>query len=245
MLDTVKNWLDVATNFCKENTELMLVIGAGIIVIIIIIAIIKSLVHSMDDDDFDFDEIEYVQESRREEIERAKRDILKENRDEYEFAANRNDRKDFKKFDFSREEKGSTLDDVLDELNKLGNNNLDQVQLKIKDAEFVVKYKDGRAESIKEVRRAKVESEAFDDDKAEEIISEVPQEDLYEEVTDTEVIGTEEATVEVEKIEEPTAEPIDQIAEKLVMRKFGPDNLNVTRSGKVFTEEELKKQIRD
>ena len=30
-----------------------------------------------------------------------------------------------------------------------------------------------------------------------------------------------------------------------VIKKFGPDNMDTTRSGRVFTEEELKEQIKD
>lgn len=86
-------------------------------------------------------------------------------------------------------------------------------------------------------------------------LTEIETEDCFEEAI-PEIDKFEEELPEINKFEETTImneikmeEPIQIEQINLVKaqpsRKFGPDNKNTSRSGRIFTEEELKTQIRE
>lgn len=68
----------------------------------------------------------------------------------------------------------------------------------------------------------------------EDISEKEPEEISYEEILQN--ITKAEEPIQIEQINLVKAQP---------SRKFGPDNKNTSRSGRIFTEEELKTQIRE
>ena len=76
-------------------------------------------------------------------------------------------------------------------------------------------------------------------------LTEIETEDCFEEAI-PEINKFEETTIMNEiKMEEPIQIEQINLVKAQPSRKFGPDNKNTSRSGRIFTEEELKTQIRE
>ncbi|MBR5517385.1 MAG: hypothetical protein IKU53_05380 [Firmicutes bacterium] len=111
----------------------------------------------------------------------------------------------------------SCLEDIIEGLANLSSDGVKKVEIKIQGAEVKITYGNDTALSITE------EVEAS---------SNVG----YSNIENYDETDNERAT---DKQERP------KVVEATTRKKFGPDNTNVTRSGRVYSEEELEQQIRD
>jgi hypothetical protein len=119
---------------------------------------------------------------------------------------------------------GSSLESVfLRELSGVPIENLEEVEIKIQNAELKLRY----TSPVNGIREEKVIITGDDDTLS-----------LHQNTS----IGS-QVTSHARKGSYGRSKPIDTETKKI--KKFGPENENATRSGKVFTEKELQQQIRD
>jgi hypothetical protein len=119
---------------------------------------------------------------------------------------------------------GSSIERVfLGDFSGLPTENLEEVEIKIQNAELKLRY----TSSFNGIREEKVVLTGDDD-------ATTSQENTS--------IGS-QLTSYVHKVGYGMNKPIYTEIKKI--KKFGPENQNATRSGKVFTEKELQQQIRD
>ena len=151
------------------------------------------------------------------------------------------------------------LQELIEEITKISPRNLEEVQIKIQGAEIRLKYT--RTDSEAQVYRyeAGAADKNFKENTYHENCNELEQEDKdYTEVSDTrdkddamkQSAELDPAEEEILKFEEMLKEMQRQRAEEEkvaaeLLAKFGADNCNTTRTGRVFTEKELEEQIRD
>jgi len=197
VLKDLNELIEKVIDFCQERTDVLMIGGVALIIIIIIVSIIRSIVKRDDEEDFDFDESEYVGNLTKSEtkcdeekpVEKCKQNVV-----------------------FPEE--------LIEELSKVSAGNLQEVEIKIQSAELKFKYGGARTEG----------EQAFEEIK------------FFEEKPVSEGVAATEA--ESENPEEKTEENPKEVKNEAPV-KFGAGNFNISKSGKVFTEEELEKQIRD
>lgn len=114
---------------------------------------------------------------------------------------------------------------------------VESIELKIEKAQLTIHYADADDEKLKKEEF----SEAGEGEKG------VERKDAEEKDAEKKDAGNVDFEGEnAESAEKAEAEEAAQIPlEKSAIRKFGPDNRNRTRSGRIFTEEELQEQIRE
>lgn len=219
--------------------------GAVLIILIILIAVIRSSNKKDSETDTDFDENLYLEQllaaktkkeavSEKETAEPGTQGTDQSHDSVPEPAEHRQDEAE-SKTQVSMEApiykglKKSVIfpDELIDEIAKASSKNLQEVEIKIQSAELRIKYAGSKdkEELLEEVKHFKGEEEQ------------------EKEQTTTEAEHTFEEGEELlkEKID------LEEIAEGRERRpgKFGPENFNTARSGRVYTEDELERQIRD
>lgn len=251
MLENLRQLFDKAAEFCREQSEFLMIGGAVLIILIILIAVIRSSNKKDSETDTDFDENLYLEQllaaktkkeavSEKETAEPGTQGTDQSHDSVPEPAEHRQDEAESKtpigmEAPVSMEApiykglKKSVIfpDELIDEIAKASSKNLQEVEIKIQSAELRIKYAGSKdkEELLEEVKHFKGEEEQ------------------EKEQTTT------EAEQAFEEGEELLKEKIDleEIAEGRERRtgKFGPENFNTARSGRVYTEDELERQIRD
>lgn len=282
MGESVGRIIKSVLEFCRQNTELLLISGAALVIIIITAAVIVSVKKKDKNDDLDFDEEKFLREketqtaaaeSRQDEekclsedsCEQAeigegssesdskiqKQQVPDENSGEgrstaegslSEKCCQNNLEKDINtEVCIKKADAGESIETLLRDAVGLSASNLEEVEIKIQGAEVRIKY--STKKNTDTVSREKIsDKDACYSDMPEqqEDIDNIVLKDIGEEIsvqTDKRQIEDGTSLKEEQKKEEEQLTPL--------RIKFGPDNVNTTRSGKIFTEKELIETIKD
>ena len=230
MLDNLKPLIEKAVDFCKENTETILICGGAIVGVILLISIIKSMTRK-DEEDLDFDEMYFIKNREKQSEEEPKQETAAQ---KIKAIVQSDDKEDeISVTEPAKEIKPNVIfpDELLEELSKLSTSSLKEVEIKIQSAELKFKYTGAGDDRECAREEVKVFGEKSCEDETNEQLADTP-----------EVITEEAPCKEIQP--ELNPEEIKNI-EGSSHIKFGANNFNVSKSGKVFTEEELEKQIRD
>lgn len=109
---------------------------------------------------------------------------------------------------------------------------VESIELKIEKAQLTIHYADADDEKIKKEGLPEAGEEAKDVERKDAEKKDAGNVDFE---------GEKAEPAEKDEAEGTADEP----SEKTAVRRFGPDNRNRTRSGRIFTEEELRVQIRE
>lgn len=109
---------------------------------------------------------------------------------------------------------------------------VESIELKIEKAQLTIHYADADDEKIKKEGLPEAGEEAKDAEREDAEKKDAGNVDFE---------GEKAEPAEKDEAERTADEP----SEKTAVRRFGPDNRNRTRSGRIFTEEELRVQIRE
>ena len=223
MLKEASKIPEIIMEFCRENLNMVIIAGAALILVILLICIAKVFKE-------DEDEVSQVPEFKEEKYEGIKLEKPKaeepKNEDANTEESELEDSKcgkaeveESKKAELKIEStKATSLGAIAKELAELSGEGVKNVEIKIPGAEVKITYLDDTKES-------------------EEI----------EECGSDETVTKE--TEEVQKLDDSDSETVSKEEEQgetvYVPKKFGPNNMNVARSGKVYSEAELEEQIKD
>lgn len=221
MAKSASSILKAITEFCRERSDILMIAGVALIILIILFAIIKSIVKKDDDeDDFDFDEEEFS------------KDKLQDKGEEKEKSA--------QSFEPTTEDVGKaedriiskqSIENLLGEISNIPVKNLEEVEIRIQGAEVKLKY-------------SKNDNMGSD---GQELQTEAPSGSNSAGEDDQTIEGDCNQTAELCDNEEDAEEKAEDKKEEKhrTSKKFGPNNIDTSRSGHVFTEDELEEQIRD
>ena len=247
MIKEASKIVDLAVEFCRNNLDNLMVYGSLIAIFIIIFSIVR-VSRKGDDEDLDFDEVAYKKEKE----DQGKQDVsvvdsksefvgvclppltarilaYEDSVDEFEVPeADLVDEFEVPKADSEVKTEApavgpqrvvskntSCIEDIIEGLANLSADGVKKVEIKIQGAEVKITYGNDEVLNV---------------------------------VEDTQVCDSKPVaeTKPCDKGEELGEVPDQKkIIEAKIYKKFGPDNNNVTRSGRVYSEEELEKQIRD
>ena len=222
MLKEASKILEIIMEFCRENLNMVIIAGAALILVILLICIAKVF---KEDEDMAC-EVPKFEESKIDEPKLGEPILEKPKTEE---ANNEALKAEEPKVQDSKEEsktaelkiestKSTSLGAIAKELAELSGEGVKNVEIKIPGAEVKITYLDDTKES-------------------EEI----------EECGSDETVAKE--TEEVQKLDDSDSETVSKGEEQgetvYVPKKFGPNNMNVARSGKVYSEAELEEQIKD
>lgn len=222
MLKEASKILEIIMEFCRENLNMVIIAGAALILVILLICIAKVF---KEDEDMAC-EVPKFEESKIDEPKLGEPILEKPKTEE---ANNEALKAEEPKVQDSKEEsktaelkiestKATSLGAIAKELAELSGEGVKNVEIKIPGAEVKITYLDDTKES-------------------EEI----------EECGSDETVTKE--TEEVQKLDDSDSETVSKEEEQgetvYVPKKFGPNNMNVARSGKVYSEAELEEQIKD
>lgn len=244
MLESIRQFYDIAVDFCREQSEILMIGGAALVVLIILIAVIRHCTRGRrGGDDLEFDEQRYLDEllgaraEKKEKAESAEKAEKTEKPENTEKAAGAE----------SQPYKKNIIlpDELLEEISRASAQNLQEVQIKIQSAELRIRYAGYRD---RDGESAQVHEEVFHFDKTPE-----PAAETEEAINAQPAVEPAEAQAELAESEPESASEIlqEKLQPQQIARaerpavKFGPDNLNTARDGRIYTEEELEKQIRD
>ncbi len=226
MLESIRQFYDIAVDFCREHSEILMIGGAALVVLIILIVVIRHCTRGRRGDNLEFDEQRY-----RDELLRARAE-KKEEAENTETPQNSQSAQSAEKAESQPYKKNIILpEELLEEIARASVQNLQEVQIRIQSAELRIRYagyrdRDGDSEQVHE--------EVLHFDKTPEPADEQAK------PAETQSESENESAILQEKL------PPQQIAQaERPIAKFGPDNLNIARDGRIYTEEELEKQIRD
>lgn len=238
MLESIRQFYDIAVDFCREQSEILMIGGAALVVLIILIAVIRHCTRGRrGGDDLEFDEQRYLDELLGARAEKKEKEQSAEKAEKTEKAAGAE----------SQPYKKNIIlpDELLEEISRASAQNLQEVQIKIQSAELRIRYagyrdRDGESEQVHE--------EVLHFDKTPE-----PAAETEEAINAQPAAEPAEAQAELAESEPESASEIlqEKLQPQQIARaerpavKFGPDNLNTARDGRIYTEEELEKQIRD
>ena len=62
MLESIRQFYDIAVDFCREHSEILMIGGAALVVLIILIAVIRHCTRGRRGDNLEFDEQRYRDE---------------------------------------------------------------------------------------------------------------------------------------------------------------------------------------
>ena len=222
MLKEASKIPEIIMEFCRENLNMVIIAGAALILVILLICIAKVF---KEDEDMAC-EVPKFEESKIDEPKLGEPILEKPKTEE---ANNEALKAEEPKVQDSKEEsktaelkiestKSTSLGAIAKELAELSGEGVKNVEIKIPGAEVKITYLDDTKES-------------------EEI----------EECGSDETVAKE--TEEVQKLDDSDSETVSKGEEQgetvYVPKKFGPNNMNVARSGKVYSEAELEEQIKD
>lgn len=284
MGESVGRIIKSALEFCRQNTELLLISGAALVIIIITAAVIVSVKKKDKNDDLDFDEEKFLREKETQaaaaescqgEEKRLSEDscehaeirkgslesdskIQKQQASAEDFGEGRstaeeglsekccrkNPNKDINtEVCIKKADAGESIETLLRDAVGLSASNLEEVEIKIQGAEVRIKYSTKKnPDEVSREKNSDSDKDAcyWDMPEQQEDIDNIVLKDIGEEISvRTDTCQTENGTSlkEGQKKEEIQLTPL--------RIKFGPDNVNTTRSGKVFTEKELIETIKD
>lgn len=222
MIREASKIINCILEFCRENQEIIMYAGLALLGAIVLIAIICAFLNRKDS-------TINIQEP-----------LVKVTIEDSQKALKPADKacsEDSSSKDCVREGKPSSrtdcIESIVEYIQSISPELLNEVEIKVHDAEIRIRYSNDKA-------RERVKNE--EPQKPEEIQeSEEVQEPV--ENQETEIIN--EDTIE-NVTEDAIENVIEDATEGVTVRiKFGPDNINISRSGRVFSEEELEEQIRD
>lgn len=222
MIREASKIINCILEFCRENQEIIMYAGLALLGAIVLIAIICAFLNRKDS-------TINIQEP-----------LVKVTIEDSQKALKPADKacsEDSSSKDCVRESKPSSrtdcIESIVEYIQSISPELLNEVEIKVHDAEIRIRYSNDKA-------RERVKNE--EPQKPEEIQeSEEVQEPV--ENQETEIIN--EDTIE-NVTEDAIENVIEDATEGVTVRiKFGPDNINISRSGRVFSEEELEEQIRD
>ena len=222
MIREASKIINCILEFCRENQEIIMYAGLALLGAIVLIAIICAFLNRKDS-------TINIQEP-----------LVKVTIEDSQKALKPADKacsEDSSSKDCVREGKPSSrtdcIESIVEYIQSISPELLNEVEIKVHDAEIRIRYSNDKA-------RERVKNE--EPQKPEEIQeSEEVQEPV--ENQETEIIN--EDTID-NVTEDATEGVIEDTTEGVTVRiKFGPDNINISRSGRVFSEEELEEQIRD
>lgn len=240
MLESLRQLYDNIVDFCREQSDAMMIGGAVLVVLIILIAVVRYFLKQDSskqeaDESLEFDEKQYLDkllgaESEKEAQEEAQTETQEEVQTETQIKENLTEKKEYpckKNIIFP--------DELIDEITKASAQNLQEIEIKIQSAELRIRYAgyQDKGEVQEEVKHFDSAADSADKEK--------------EQDGDAEAVETESsaASEETEEILKQKIEPAMIAEESIKHIKFGPENFNIDRNGKAYTEEELEKQIRD
>ena len=242
MLESIRQFYDIAVDFCREQSEILMIGGAALVVLIILIAVIRHCTRGRRGDNLEFDEQRY-----RDELLGARAE-KKEEAENTETLQNSQSAQSAEKAESQPYKKNIILpEELLEEIARASVQNLQEVQIRIQSAELRIRYagyrdRDGESEEVHE--------EVLHFDKTPEPATEakgaagaepaVEAAEAQAEPAETQSESENESAILQEKLQ---PQKITQTERPVA--KFGPDNLNIARDGRIYTEEELEKQIRD
>lgn len=253
MQERLSQLFDKIMSFCREQTDIVMIAGAVLVVLIIIIAVVKSSAKRDRDDDLDFDEDEYFDKI----LEQKK--LKEESKPESETAATEMSKALPKDMPLPHKCKQQVIfpEELLNEIARVSSKDIQEIEIKIQSAELKVKYagcKDTACIDYKPEERPQPSENRTEPLEEADRVEPNMKSGMTEQ---TEEIGQCEATEEAERtLQEGQAAKPEDVCEEVLNEfkdeagmsksgKFGPENLNTARSGRIFTEEELEKQIRD
>lgn len=240
MLESLRQLYDNIVDFCREQSDAMMIGGAVLVVLIILIAVVRYFLKQDNskqeaDEALEFDEKQYLDkllgaEAEKEAQEEAQTKTQEEVQTETQIKENLTEKKEYpykKNIIFP--------DELIDEITKASAQNLQEIEIKIQSAELRIRYAgyQDKGEVQEEVKHFDSAADSADKEK--------------EQDGDAEAVETESsaASEETEEILKQKIEPAMIAEESIKHIKFGPENFNIDRNGKAYTEEELEKQIRD
>lgn len=240
MLESLRQLYDNIVDFCREQSDAMMIGGAVLVVLIILIAVVRYFLKQDNskqeaDESLEFDEKQYLDkllgaEAEKESQEEAQTKTQEEAQTETQIKENLTEKKEYpykKNIIFP--------DELIDEITKASAQNLQEIEIKIQSAELRIRYAgyQDKGEVQEEVKHFDSATDSADKEK--------------EQDGDAEAVETESsaASEETEEILKQKIEPAMIAEESIKHIKFGPENFNIDRNGKAYTEEELEKQIRD
>ena len=222
MLKEASKILEIIMEFCRENLNMVIIAGAALILVILLICIAKVF----KEDEEVVCEVPKFEESKFDEpklgkpiLEKPKAEEPKNEASKAEELKAEDSKEESKTVELKIEStKSTSLGAIAKELAELSGEGVKNVEIKIPGAEVKITYLD----------------ENEDSEKTEECRSDAT---------------TTEETEEVQKLDESDCEVVSEDEEQgeiaYVPKKFGPNNMNVARSGKVYSEAELEEQIKD
>lgn len=240
MLESLRQLYDNIVDFCREQSDAMMIGGAVLVVLIILIAVVRYFLKQDNskqeaDEALEFDEKQYLDkllgaEAEKESQEEVQTKTQEEVQTETQIKENLTEKKEYpykKNIIFP--------DELIDEITKASAQNLQEIEIKIQSAELRIRYAgyQDKGEVQEEVKHFDSAADSADKEK--------------EQDGDAEAVETESsaASEETEEILKQKIEPAMIAEESIKHIKFGPENFNIDRNGKAYTEEELEKQIRD
>ncbi len=223
--------IDLIIEFCRDNLNILMIGGIALIVVVIVISILKG--YDEDDDEYDDDDDEYDDDDFDDELDDepeydepvavVKITPVEDHAQEQVTAPilEPTEVPIIEPVESGRQKGTHHLDEIIGEIANIPSEGVKKLEIKIQGAELKITYSDLR----EEILLCGTED------------SEEPDEEQLE--------GQTEVQPE-ESGEHEEANPAETSSEQgKTYTKFGPGNNNVTKSGRVYTEEELEKQIKD
>lgn len=230
MIREASKIINCILEFCRENQEIIMYAGLALLGAIVLIAIICAFLNRKDS-------TINIQEP-----------LVKVTIEDSQKALKPADKacsEDSSSKDCVREGKPSSrtdcIESIVEYIQSISPELLNEVEIKVHDAEIRIRYSNDKArERVKNEEPQKPE-EIQESEEVQEPVenqeTEIINEDTIENVTEDAIENV---------IEDATEGVIEDTTEGVTVRiKFGPDNINISRSGRVFSEEELEEQIRD
>lgn len=230
MIREASKIINCILEFCRENQEIIMYAGLALLGAIVLIAIICAFLNRKDS-------TINIQEP-----------LVKVTIEDSQKALKPADKacsEDSSSKDCVRESKPSSrtdcIESIVEYIQSISPELLNEVEIKVHDAEIRIRYSNDKArERVKNEEPQKPE-EIQESEEVQEPVenqeTEIINEDTIENVTEDAIENV---------IEDATEGVIEDTTEGVTVRiKFGPDNINISRSGRVFSEEELEEQIRD
>lgn len=230
MIREASKIINCILEFCRENQEIIMYAGLALLGAIVLIAIICAFLNRKDS-------TINIQEP-----------LVKVTIEDSQKALKPADKacsEDSSSKDCVREGKPSSrtdcIESIVEYIQSISPELLNEVEIKVHDAEIRIRYSNDKArERVKNEEPQKPE-EIQESEEVQEPVENQETEIINEDTIDN---VTEDAIENV--IEDATEGVIEDTTEGVTVRiKFGPDNINISRSGRVFSEEELEEQIRD
>lgn len=230
MIREASKIINCILEFCRENQEIIMYAGLTLLGAIVLIAIICAFLNRKDS-------TINIQEP-----------LVKVTIEDSQKALKPADKacsEDSSSKDCVRESKPSSrtdcIESIVEYIQSISPELLNEVEIKVHDAEIRIRYSNDKArERVKNEEPQKPE-EIQESEEVQEPVENQETEIINEDTIDN---VTEDAIENV--IEDATEGVIEDTTEGVTVRiKFGPDNINISRSGRVFSEEELEEQIRD